>query len=309
MNIYQSIEEYDFSKGPVVTMGVFDGVHKGHFALLFKTIERAKELNTHSVVITYYPHPKHVLNINPSLKMLQTIDERVQRFAKLGFDDVIIIPFSREFASIPPDVYIKKYLVGILKVKAIIIGYDHNFGSGKDGGYDLLHSMSKEYDFEVDQISRIDYDQQTVSSTAIREALKVGDVSLAASYLDYNYSIFGKVITGNRLGKGLGFPTVNLKLTDDEKILPAIGVYAVLIKWNMTFYKAMCNIGTRPTIEGERLTIEAHIFDFDLDIYNENISINFIERLRDEQRFESINALVEQLVKDKKKAIKLLEKY
>lgn len=289
-------------------MGVFDGVHKGHFALLYKTIEKAKQLDTHSVVITYYPHPKTVLQINPNLRMLQTIDERVQRFAKLGFDDVIIIPFSREFASIPPDVYIQKYLVGILKVKAIVIGYDHNFGSGKDGGYDLLQAKSKEYGFEVEQITRIDYDQQTISSTAIREALKVGDVSLAASYLDYNYSIFGKVITGNRLGKGMGFPTVNLKLTDDEKILPAIGVYAVLIKWNMTFYKAMCNIGTRPTIEGERLTIEAHIFDFDLDIYNENISIIFIERLRDEKRFDSINELVEQLIRDKEKAIKLLAK-
>lgn len=289
-------------------MGVFDGVHKGHFALLYKTIEKAKQLDTHSVVITYYPHPKTVLQINPNLRMLQTIDERVQRFAKLGFDDVIIIPFSREFASIPPDVYIQKYLVGILKVKAIVIGYDHNFGSGKDGGYDLLQAKSKEYGFEVEQITRIDYDQQTISSTAIREALKVGDVSLAASYLDYNYSIFGKVITGNRLGKGMGFPTVNLKLTDDEKILPAIGVYAVLIKWNMTFYKAMCNIGTRPTIEGERLTIEAHIFDFDLDIYNENISIIFIERLRDEKRFDSINELVEQLIRDKEKAIKLLVK-
>lgn len=262
--------------------------------------------NTRSVVITFEPHPRLVLNHGNEVKLLQSPDEKLVRFREAGIDIAIVIPFTLEFAGKSPELFIRDILVKQLKTCVIVTGHDHLFGRSRQGDFHLLEKLGAELHFEVMQVGQVMHCGMLVSSTAIRTELLEGNIKKANCMLGYPYTLRGKVVTGNTIGKAIGFPTANLKITDTDKLIPAQGVYASLIRWNANTYMGMSNIGLRPTIDANRLTIEANIFDFDTDIYGEMISIAFLERIRDEKKFANLTELKEQLICDKEIAEKLL---
>jgi riboflavin kinase / FMN adenylyltransferase len=292
----------------VATVGVFDGVHRGHWGILQSLVSSAKQKNCESVVITFDPHPKLVLGNSADVKLLQLLDEKLERFSDAGVDVVLVVPFDASFANIDPSDFIKKVLVDTLKVSKVITGHDHMFGHGRQGDFALLEELGKTYDFEVEQVSGIEHCGRMVSSSVIRNALLEGEMELANCMLGYQYSLRGTVVRGNQIGKLIGFPTANLQLSDPHKLIPDKGVYASLVKWKDTIYKGMSNIGTRPTIDANRLTIEVNIFDFDEEIYNDTITIYFIHRTRDEKKFGGLEQLKEQLFHDKEEVRLLLDK-
>jgi riboflavin kinase/FMN adenylyltransferase len=292
---------------PVATVGVFDGVHRGHLEIINRLSCVAKEKNCESVVITFEPHPRLVLPHNAEVRLLQTLDEKLHRFEVAGADVVLVIPFDLAFSKITPHDFIKNILVDHIKVSHVITGYDHFFGQNRQGGFDMLSKMGKEFGFTVDELPMVLVAEHTVSSSIVRRALLDGDVKLAATMLGYAYEMAGNVVAGNKIGRNIGFPTANLKLNYSHKLVPGQGVYATLVKINDSIYKAMTNIGYRPTIDADRLTIEANIFDFNHDIYGKEITLSFIERIRDEKRFASLGDLQLQLADDKIVAGKILE--
>ena len=299
MQLFTSIDEFSCSAHPVATVGVFDGVHRGHREILRRLKESSIEKKCKSIVITFDPHPRLILGNADDVRLLQSIDEKIDRFREAEMDIVLIIPFNRAFSAIPPATFIKDILVDKAGVSKVIIGYDHFFGRGRMGDFTLLEEMGRTYGFNVEQVEAVSHCNRTVSSSLIRDALLEGNVSLANCMLGYNYSIKGKVVKGNQIGKLIGFPTANLQLFDRNKLIPAQGVYASLVKWNGNIYKGMSNIGTRPTIEANRLTVEVNIFDFNEDIYTEGITLYFIERIRDEIRFGDLEQLKGQLQVDR----------
>jgi riboflavin kinase/FMN adenylyltransferase len=291
----------------VVTVGVFDGVHKGHLEIINRLSTVAKEKNCESVVITFEPHPRLVLPHHAELKLLQTLDEKLERFEIAGVDSVLVIPFDREFARITPHDFIKKVLVDQVGISHVITGYDHFFGQNRQGGFELLSEMGMQYNFTVDELQMVTVGSSTVSSSSVRRALLDGDVKHASSMLGYIYSISGEVVVGNKIGRNIGFPTANLKSSNSHKLVPGQGVYASIVNSNGVNYKGMANIGYRPTIDADRLTIEVHIFDFNQDIYGQDITLCFVERIRSEKRFGSLGDLQLQLANDKIVAGRMLE--
>ena len=308
MRIYYSTADFESPGDPVATVGVFDGVHSGHWGILKRLVISAKERNCESVVITFNPHPRLVLGNTSEVRLLQSLDEKLERFSEAGVDIVLVIPFDSSFANIDPSDFIRTILVNTIKVSKVITGHDHMFGHGRLGDFALLEEMGIKYGFKVEQVPAIEHCGRMVSSSSIRKAITEGDMDLANGMLGYQFALKGKVVRGNQIGKLIGFPTANIQLPDPHKLIPANGVYASLVKWNDTIYKGMSNIGTRPTIDANRLTVEVNIFDFDEEIYTETISLYFIRRIRDEKKFGGLEQLKEQLSHDQEEVRRILDK-
>jgi len=307
VNIYHHIDEFVQVPNPVVTVGTFDGVHLGHQAIFRRMLEEASNINGETVVITFHPHPRIVLQIESSnLKFINTQEVKIKRLANAGIHNLIIIPFTREFSRTTSEAFVKDYIVDKIKPARLVIGYDHHFGKNRMGDFRKLYDMGHRYGFKVDRIPAQDVENIAISSTKIRKALESGDVQKANRLLGYQYSITGTVVHGNELGRTIGFPTANILVDDQYKLITATGVYACLVEWNGKLLPGMSNIGYRPTINEGKLTIEAHIFDFDEVIYDQTISIRFIKRIRDEQRFDTIHDLRDQLQRDQVKCLEIL---
>ncbi|SMD35913.1 riboflavin kinase / FMN adenylyltransferase [Reichenbachiella faecimaris] len=294
----------------IVTSGTFDGVHFGHQKILKKIVKTARELNGKSVVLTFWPHPRFVLfPEEKTLKLLSTFKEKAQLLEAVGIDYLIKVEFTRAFSQLSSETFIQNMLVEQLKTKKLIIGYDHRFGKNRSGSFEYLKENSERFGFEVEEIPRQDIDDVGVSSTKIRQALFHGEVDLAAGFLGRLYSIQGTVVEGKKIGSKLGFPTANISVAEEFKLIPKDGAYAVRAEVGGHWYKAMLNVGIRPTVDGLNRVIETHIFDFDQQIYDQPIQIEFVKHLRDEKKFDSLDDLKAQLKKDKVSALTLLEEY
>lgn len=290
----------------MVTIGTFDGVHIGHRKILERIIHSAQELDCNSVVLTFFPHPRMVLQEGSEVKLLNTMEEKIALLDKIGIDNLIIHPFDKEFSRLTAEEFVKEILVDKLHVQKIIIGYDHRFGRNRTADINDLIHFGTAYGFEVEQISAQEINENAVSSTKIRNAVLEGNSALAKAYLGYNYFFSGTVVKGKQLGRTIGFPTANIHIEEDYKLIPKNGVYVVKGACNEETLFGMMNIGTRPTVAGKNQTIEVHFFDFDKDIYNQNITIEILEFIRDEHKFESLDALKNQIQKDKEFSINFL---
>ena len=283
----------------IVTIGTFDGVHLGHQAILNKMKADAREVNGETVVITFYPHPRLVLNIDSSnLKFISTQKRKIERLEAIGIDNLIIIEFTKAFSRTSSEAFIRDFIVKHVKPYKLVVGYDHHFGKNRIGDFKLLFDLRQKFQFKVERIAAQDVENIAVSSTKIRKALEMGDVAKANQLLGYNYSICGKVVRGNQIGRKIGFPTANIETPNQYKLITAGGVYACQVEYGGNIYDGMGNIGYRPTVSDSELTVEVNIFDFDKEIYGEEITISFIDRIRDEHKFENLEALRQQLEKD-----------
>lgn len=294
----------------IVTSGTFDGVHFGHQKILKKIVKTAKELNGKSVVLTFWPHPRFVLfPEEKTLKLLTTFEEKAKLLEEVGIDYLIKVEFTKEFSQLSSETFIQNMLVEKLKTKKLIIGYDHRFGKNRTGSFEYLKENSHLFGFEVEEIPRQDIDDVGVSSTKIRQALFHGEVDLAAEYLGRKYSIVGTVVEGKKIGTELGFPTANVKVSEDYKLIPKDGAYAVRVKVDEKWLQGMLNVGIRPTVGGLHRVIETHLFDFEQQIYGQKVTIEFVKHLRDEKKFDSLEDLKGQLQKDKLSSLTLLKEY
>lgn len=296
----------------VVTIGTFDGVHIGHQAIFKKMKELAQSVDGQTVVVTFSPHPRQVLNIDSSnLRFICTEEEKLRLFERFGIDNVVIIPFTLEFARTPSEVFIKDFIIERLKPSYIVVGYDHHFGKNRMGDFDQLTQLGQQFGFKVEQVEAQDVDEVAVSSTKIRHALAIGDVATANRLLGYPYSVTAEVVRGNEIGRTIGFPTANLELPKEYRLINNAGVYTCLVDFDGITYKAMANIGKRPTIgdrDDDNFIIEVNIFDFDQDIYGQHITVRFLDRIRDEVKFTGLEALKAQLNQDREKARVMLGK-
>lgn len=297
------------SKGSVVTVGTFDGVHVGHQKILQKLILRAKEHDLKAVVLTLFPHPRMVLNKDSDLKLLLTIEERKNQLKKLGIDEVVIMPFTKTFSHLSPLEYVGNILLNELNTKYIIIGYDHRFGKNRSANILDLKQFGEQFSFEVEEISALEVESVAVSSTKIRKALANGDIGTANTYLGYPYFLTGKVIKGRGLGRTIDFPTANISIDESYKLIPKNGVYVVKAAINNREVSGMMNIGTKPTVDGTQQSIEAHWFGVSDNLYDIVIKIELLERLRDEHKFESLDALKNQLKTDQKNALHYIKQH
>jgi riboflavin kinase / FMN adenylyltransferase len=299
MKIHYDLDTFDKLDFAVVTSGTFDGVHLGHQKILDCLKETAQKKGGESVIITFFPHPRMVLfNDSQNLKLLNTISEKIHLLEHFGVDHLVIIPFTREFSEIDSQTFIQNILIEKIGAKVLVIGYDHRFGKNREGGFEYLKENAAEFGFEVVEIPRHDVESIGISSTIIRNAIIAGDVQQASQLLGSNYTLTGKVVKGKQLGRTLGYPTANIYVVEDYKLIPSDGVYAVYVTYNDQIFKGVLNIGKRPTIEGKDRTIEVNIFDFDKEIYGENLSISFEKKIRDEKKFDSLDALKDQITID-----------
>ncbi|WP_026977478.1 bifunctional riboflavin kinase/FAD synthetase [Flavobacterium tegetincola] len=298
MNSYNSIHDFSTTKKTVVTLGTFDGVHLGHTKIIERLLN-ASSADQQSLILTFFPHPRMVLQKESDIKLLNTIAERTQLLDKAGLQNLIIHPFDQAFSRLTAEEFVKNILVDVFNIKKIIIGHDHRFGRNRTANIDDLILFGKEYGFEVEQISAQEIDEVSISSTKIRNALNEGKIALANEYLGYNYFFSGTVIHGKKLGRTIGFPTANLKISESYKLIPAQGVYAVQCLIANQLVNGMLNIGTNPTVEGQNLSIEVHLLDFEGDLYDQEITVELVKRIRDEKKFESVEALKMQLEKDR----------
>lgn len=299
MKIYQDIKDFPKATSAVVTVGTFDGLHLGHQKIIRRMTELARQNNGETVLVTFDPHPRLVVNSNShEIKFINTQKRKFDLLNKLGIDHLIIIPFTKEFAKTSSEDFIKDYLIDRIGAKKLIVGYDHHFGRDREGNYQKLHQLGKNYGFDVEEISAQYIGDTAVSSTKIRKALMDGDVNLANEMLGYEYSITGIVVEGNKIGRSIGFPTANIEIEDKFKLIAAGGVYACRVDIDGKRYAGMGNIGTRPTVGINGLVTEVHIFDFDKDIYGQEITIYFVDRIRDEKKFNGLEELKTQLRKD-----------
>ena len=308
MKIHYDIESIPALNITAVTTGTFDGVHLGHKIIIERLIAAARTIGGESVLLTFYPHPRKVLfPDDDQIKMLNTPIEKENLLQASGIDHLVVIPFTKEFSRLSSLEFVRNILSNTLKAKKLVIGYDHHFGRNREGSFAHLLEFGSLYGFQVEEIPAQDIDHVAISSSKIRQALASGDLNTANSYLGYEYNITGKVIKGKQLGRTIGYPTANIEINDSYKLIPAIGVYAVKIKYALNIYNGMLSIGKNPTVtENGPLTIEVNIFDFDLEIYNKQITVYFYKKLRDEEKYDSINQLKSQLAIDKENAIKYL---
>jgi len=292
---------------PVVTMGTFDGVHLGHQSIFDKLKKIAKEIDGETVVVTFEPHPRIVLKLDhENLRFLNTIEEKQKLFEKAGVDHLVLLRFTEEFSNLSSDDYIKKILVDKIQTKILVIGYDHHFGKDRKGDFEYLSKVGSRYGFEVEQVEAKEVERMAISSTKIRKALLEGDMKRASEFLGYHYSLSGKIVGGKGIGKTLGFPTANLDVDDSHKLIPHNGVYAVYVEYKNNTFKGMLSIGSKPTFNDEEENIEVNIFDFDEDIYDQQIKICIASRLRDIVKFDSVEALKDQLFQDMRASLELL---
>lgn len=307
MRVFKELDNLPPFNNSVITIGTFDGVHKGHQ----KLIERIKQLSAktggENIIITFHPHPRIVINPqDKSLKLLNTIDEKIALLEMYGIDNLVIVPFSRDFSEQEAEDYIRNFLISNFHPKYIVIGYDHKFGKNRSGDYKMLEEMKAKYGYELQEISKEMLDDIDISSTKIRTALTEGDVELANELLGHRYTLGGTVVRGLQNGRKLGYPTANIQITDEYKLVPRTGVYAVLVKHAGTMYKGMLNIGYNPTFNGTKQSVEVNILDFDKDIYGENLTLEFIRYMRPEKKFASIQELIAAIDNDKVEITALL---
>ena len=286
-----------------VTIGSFDGLHKGHLSILTQLVREARKKSLKSLVFTFDPHPRTVLSQGEQLQLLSTIEEKKKTLEAIGIDYLVIYPFDLEFSRLSAEDFVKQILVKGLHTKEFIIGYDHRFGRNRNADINDLIKFGTVYDFEVQQIQAKQIDDISISSTKIRNGLKAGDIKTANTYLGYNYSLSGSVVTGNQLGRTIGFPTANIKIDSSQKLIPLQGVYIAKTKIENKEVYGMMNIGTKPTVDGTNQTIEIHLFNLDQNLYNSVITIELLDRLRDEQKLDSVKDLELQLQKDKAKSL------
>ena len=300
MNLYRDINLLPQFYNTVLTIGSFDGVHKGHVQVIKQIIKAAKNIDGTAVLITFYPHPQQVVqNNNKPLLLLNTPGEKYELLKQAGILNIIEVPFNTAFAALSADDYIAEFLVQKFNPKIIVVGYDHKFGNKRTGNFSLLKSNEHKYGYLVNEIPAHLLQQVTISSTKIREALLLGHIEIAETLLGYPYFFSGQVIMGNQLGRTIGYPTANLYIEDEHKLIPANAVYAVQIQWQNKLYRGMMNIGVRPTVGGTTRSIEVNIFDFTTDIYGETLKITFIKKIRNEVKFNSLSELKTQLNIDK----------
>ena len=307
MKIYEGLSNLPNIPNPVVTSGTFDGVHLGHQKILIQIKESARQLKGETILITFWPHPRLVLYPDQhNLRLLSTFEEKTKLLEQFGVDHLITIPFTHEFSQMSSREFIEKVLVEKIKTKKLIIGYDHRFGKNREGSFEYLQANSAEFGFEMEEISRQEVDEIGVSSTKIRKALEEGDLETAKGYLGRPYELTGIVVRGKQIGRSIGFPTANIQIQTDYKLIPKEGVYAVEAEIDNISYRAMLNIGMRPTVDGNQQTIEANLFDFEGDLYGKQLTIKLKHFLREEQKFENIEALKAQLICDQELAKSLL---
>ncbi|WP_461044013.1 bifunctional riboflavin kinase/FAD synthetase [Spirosoma harenae] len=309
MIIYRGLNDIQPLTNAVVTSGTFDGVHLGHQTILARLTEVAKASEGESVLITYWPHPRTVVsNDSQNLKLLTTLDEKIELLDQAGVENLIVIPFTRSFSELTSEEYIRQILIDKIGTKKLVIGYDHRFGKDREGGFDYIKAHQREYGFEIEEIPRQDVETVGVSSSRIRTALNEGNIFTANRLLGRSYTLTGTIVKGRQLGRTIGFPTANMQVDDPVKLIPANGVYAVEVEYAGQTLTGMLNIGFRPTVAGTNQTIETYIFDFDKDIYGEHMTLKFKEFLRPEQKFDGLPALVAQLKNDEETARKVLSK-
>ncbi len=303
MKIFHSINDFVSSKKTILTLGTFDGVHIGHRKILEKLTQNVENGKYESLVLTFFPHPRMVLQGQSEVKLLTTITEKTELLEKSGIENLVIHPFDEDFSKLTASEFVKKVLVDQLHIQKIIIGHDHRFGRNRTANIDDLIAFGKEYGFEVEQISAQEIEAVSVSSTKIRKELKEGNVTLANEYLGYDYFLTGTIIKGKQLGRTIGFPTANIRIREDYKLIPKNGVYIVKSIINQRVVFGMMNIGLNPTIPNEKLSIEIHYFDFDSDLYDQKIVVSILKYIRPEQKFDSVDLLKAQLEKDKVTAL------
>ena len=308
MKVHHGVENIEI-KCPVVTIGSFDGVHLGHACVIQHLKEKAAGIDGESVIISFEPHPREVLYPREQkIGILTTLEEKISILEKYGVDHLIILKFTLEFAQQSYTDFVKKILVDKLKIKGLVVGYDHRFGKDRAGNFENLQELANEYGFFLEKEVVFEEDDVNVSSTKIRNALTVGDITTVNRFLGYPYSVTGKVVCGHHLGHQIGFPTANIQVSDERKLLPAIGVYAVKVIIGQEIFNGMLNIGIRPTVSNDgQISCEVYIFDFNRDLYGKTITINFITRIRGERKFDDIKELRAQLQKDQEKILALLE--
>lgn len=309
MKIYQSLNEFKPSKKTIVTLGTFDGVHLGHTAILDKICTIAKQENLESALLTFFPHPRLIVSNDSEIKMLNTMAEKSILLEQKGIQNFIIHPFDKLFSELSPREFVEQVLIKQLNIQKIIIGYDHKFGKNRAADFNDLIAFGKEFGFEVEEISAKQVNEVSVSSTKIRDSLLEGKVSLANEYLGYAYMLSGIVVKGNQLGRTIGFPTANIEIPESYKLIPKYGVYLVTAIVNKKSIFGMMNIGIKPTLGENLLSIEVHLLHFSEDIYGQKIQVNVIERLREEQKFESFEALKLQLEVDKINTLQYFENW
>lgn len=307
MEIYDSVYSFKFNKTTTLTLGTFDGVHLGHQSILDKIKKATLDKKSESVVLTFFPHPRMVLQQDSSIKLLNTMDEKAILLEKFGIDNLIIHPFDEVFSSLSAEAFVKEILVDTLNIRKIIIGYDHRFGKNRSANINDLISFGKKYNFEVEQIEPKEVNEIAISSTKIRKSLLEGNVKLANQYLGYAYFISGEVIEGRKIGRTIGFPTANIQISEDYKLLPKKGVYVVATKIKSTLFFGMMNIGTNPTVGINEQSIEVHFFNFNSDIYKERLEISVLGYVRSEQKFDSLELLKQQLEKDREFSLLFLQ--
>jgi len=306
MKIYYNVDDFNPVKNAVVTSGTFDGVHIGHQKILKRLKEIAGSCGGETVVITFWPHPRYVLKPGtaPHL-LLNTFEEKAELIKEQGIDHLLRIPFTKEFSQTTSTEFIENILVRKIGTKKLVIGYDHKFGRDREGSFEQLSLNAKSYGFEVEEIPRQDIDNDTVSSSRIRKALEEGDVDTATHFLGRPYSLSGRVVKGDKLGRVLGYPTANIDIDSNDKLVPDHGIYAVTVEHGTEKLKGMLYIGNRPTVDGTKLAIEVNIFDFDKDIYGENLKVNLIACIRKDAKFDDLETLKKQMHTDKLDTIRV----
>jgi riboflavin kinase/FMN adenylyltransferase len=307
MAIFHNINNLPAFNNAVLTIGTFDGVHEGHKVILREVVSHAKAAKGTSILLTFEPHPRKLLFPEQPLGIITPLEQKLELIKKEGIEHIVVVPFSREFSNLSAQEYVRDFLVGIFHPHTIIIGYDHHFGHDRTGNIKLLKEYAPTYHYELIEIAAQLIDQATVSSTKIRHAITDGRMEEASHMLGRDYTLKGTVVSGNKLGRTLGYPTANLQPADKDQIVPAIGIYAIRVIHNGMIYDGMLSIGYNPTVTDKKeLRIEANIFNFDKDIYGDTIELVFIKKLRDEQKFNSLDELVAQLHKDKEETKRTL---
>lgn len=304
MKIYHRLEEFHKVPQVIATIGTFDGMHLGHQKILQRLIDLAKTSHGESLILTFFPHPRLVLNPDDhALKMINTMDEKIKLLGDFGIDHLLVIPFTKEFSRLSSEEFILQILVEKIGVKKLVIGYDHHFGKNREGSFEHLKKFAPRYGFEVEEIPKQDIDETAVSSTRIRKALEAGDVQTATQYLGRAFTLKGQVVEGDKIGRSLGYPTANICVEESYKLIPADGIYAVEVLHDNKKYKGMLYIGHRPTIGGMSRNIEVNIFDFDKTIYNDFIEVSFLKFIRPDMKFNNLDELKIQMGKDKEQAL------
>ncbi len=307
MKIYYSTDDFHPVPNAVVTSGTFDGVHVGHQKILNRLKEIAGRIGGETIVITFWPHPRFVLKPGDDTHLLlNTFEEKAELLKEQGIQHLLRIPFTKEFSQITSQEFIENVLVKRIGTRKLVIGYDHRFGKNREGSFEQLTMNAAGYGFEVEEIPRQDVDHVGVSSSRIRKALEEGDIETASHFLGKPYALSGRVVKGDKLGRVLGYPTANIHVESTDKLIPAHGIYAVTVELGQERFKGMLYIGNRPTVDGTRLAIEVNIFDFDRDIYGENLKVNLISTIRKDARFDDLESLKKQMENDKVEALKAL---